>query len=59
MGRKVSFVVVFTDITRRRVLSEKASIYTPEMTIIKFHKIQKRRQKMDNMYRLSELYAVY
>ena len=33
-GRKVGFVAVFSDITRREALSEKASIYTVEMTVI-------------------------
>ena len=33
--RKVGFEVVFTNITRRRAVSEKASIHTAGMTVIK------------------------
>ena len=35
MRRKVGFVVVFTDITRREVLPEKNSIHTAKMSAIK------------------------
>ena len=35
MGRKVSFAVVLTDITRKGSLSEEGSIHTAEMTTIK------------------------
>ena len=34
-GRKVSYVAVFTDTTRRRALPEEVSIHTAEMTAIK------------------------
>ena len=35
IGRKVNFATVFTDITRKRALSEEAYIHTDEMTAMK------------------------
>ena len=40
-GRKIGFVAVFIDITRRRALTEEATIHTAEMTAMR--EIQKRR----------------
>ena len=47
MGRKVSFAVVLTDITRKGSLSEEGSIHTAEMTTIKvaLKEIHKREDK--------------
>ena len=53
---------VITDTTTKWVLPEDASIHTAEVTEIKItlkeiHK--KRKQKMGNIYNLSELYKVH
>ena len=47
MERKISFAAIFTDITRRGVLSEKGFIHTAEVTVIKvaFKKIHKNKDK--------------
>ena len=57
MGMKVNFAAVFTDITRKGALPE-VSIHIAKMTAIKGDS-QKRRQKMGNICRPSELYGVY
>ena len=57
-----SFAAVFTDITIIGALSEGAFIYIAKMTAIKKSikgNPQKRRQRMNNIYTLSKLYAVH
>ena len=50
--RKLGFVAVFADITRRGALPEEASFHSAKMTVIKIaiRDTKKRGHEMDNIY---------
>ena len=56
-GKKLDFATVFTDNTKRGALPE-VSIHTAKITAIK-NSFKGDPQKMGNIYRLSEFYAVH
>ena len=57
MGKKVDFVAIFTDITRREVLPKEALIHKAKTTAMR--EIHKRVDKIWVLCMLSNLYAVH